>query len=117
MRNVTAAHSGLLRLLHLGTLATALVLSAHVESAAGLQAGKQSWTTVPDYRVYDPAATDSGFGRFSRMRLGENGTRIVVKHAGIVGVTPVWEIFVFSPEGRLLSALGAADCRTDSAGP
>ena len=109
MRNVTAAHSGLLRLLHLGTLATALVLSAHVESAAGLQAGKQSWTTVPDYRVYDPAATDSGFGRFSRMRLGENGTRIVVKHAGIVGFTPVWEIFVFSPEGRLLSALGAAD--------
>ena len=71
MRNGGTAPSGPLWLLRLGTLAMALVLSAHVESAAGLQAGNQSWTTAPDYRVYDPAATDSGFGRFSRMRVGE----------------------------------------------
>ena len=109
MRSGGTAPSGPLWLLRLGTLAMALVLSAHVEFAAGLQAGKQSWTTAPDYRVYDPAATDSGFGRFSRMRVGENGTRVVVRHAAIVGVTPVWKIFVFSPEGRLLSTLGSAD--------
>ena len=82
MRNGRTAPSGLLWLLRLGPLATALVLSAHVGSAAGLQAGKQSWTTAPDYRVYDPAATDSGFGRFSRMRVGENGTRVVRQARG-----------------------------------
>ena len=54
----------------LGTLAMVLAPCGHVESAAGLQAGKQPWTTAPGYRIDEPEGTSSGFGRFSRMRVG-----------------------------------------------
>ena len=91
------------------TLAMVLVPCAHVESVAGLQAGKQSWTTAPDYRIDEPEGTDTGFGRFSRMRVGGNGTRIVVQDNKIVGTSVTWRILVFSPEGRLSATLDAAD--------
>ena len=99
MIDVRTAPSFPVRLLCPGMLAVALVLSAHVESVAGLQAGMQSWTTTPDYRIDEPEGSDSGFGRFSRMRVGENGTRIVVRDSKAVGASVTWRILVFSPQG------------------
>ncbi len=93
----------------LGTLAMVLAPCGHVESAAGLQAGKQPWTTAPGYRIDEPEGTASGFGRFSRMRVGGNGTRIVVQDNKVVGASVTWRIMVFSPEGRLSATLDATD--------
>lgn len=117
MRNVRMAPPLPVRLLCPGTLAMALVLSAQVESVAGLQAGMRSWTTVPDYRIDEPEGSDSGFGRFSRMRVGENGTRIVVQDIKVVGASVTWRILIFSPQGRLLATLDAADVPGDFSAP
>ncbi|MYA65243.1 MAG: hypothetical protein F4139_04625 [Gemmatimonadetes bacterium] len=114
MRNGRTAAPASLWLLRLGTLAMVLVLSAHVESAAGLQA---AWTTTPDYRIAEPEGTDSGLGRFSRMRIGGKGTRVVVQDSEIVEATPTWRILVFSPEGNLLSTLDAADVPREFSAP
>ena len=116
MRNGRTAPPAPLWLLRLGTLVV-LVFSARVESAAGLQAGRESWTTVPDYRIDEPEGTDSGFGRFSRMRVGGNGTRVVVEDNKVVGASVTWRILVFSPDGSLLSTLDAADVPGDSSAP
>ncbi len=69
----------------------------------------EPWTTAPGYRIDEPEGTSSGFGRFSRMRVGGNGTRIVVQDNKVVGASVTWRILVFSPEGRLSATLDAAD--------
>ena len=81
MRNGRTAPPASPWLLCLRTLAVVLVLYAHVESAAGLQTRGQPWISIPDYRIYAPDGTDSGFGRFSRMRrwlLGETHRGVIV---------------------------------------
>lgn len=117
MRNGGTASPFPVWLLSLGTLAMAPVWAAHAESVAGVQAGKQSWTAVPDYRIDEPERTDSGFGRFSRMRVGENGTRIVVQDNKVVGASVTWRILVFSLRGRLLATLDAADVPGEFSAP
>lgn len=117
MRKGRTAPPAPLWLLRLATVAIVLVLSAHVESAAGLQAGKQSCTTAPAYRIDEPEGTDSGFGRFSRMRVGEDGTRIVVQDNKVVGASVTWRILVFSREGSLLATLDAADVPREFSAP
>ena len=109
MRNGRPAHPTGKCLRCLRTLAIVLVPCADVESAAGLQAGRQSWTTAQDHRIDEPEGTDLGFGRFSRMRVGGNGTRIVLQDNKVVGTSVTWRILVFSPEGRLFTTLDAAD--------
>ena len=84
-------------------------LVVHGESAAALQAGAQSWTTVPDHRIDQPEGAEAGFGRWSSMRIGASGTRVVVRDAEIVEASPVWRILVFSPEGELVATVDPED--------
>ena len=78
-----------------------------LDAAAGSQI--EAWTTRPAYRIDDPEGTDAGFGAFSRLRVGGNGTRIVVWDADIINAAPVSKIQVHSPEGALLVPLAPED--------
>lgn len=51
----------------------------HLDAVAGSQT--EVWTTRPAYQIDNPEGTDGGFGSFRRMRIGGNGTRLVVQDA------------------------------------
>lgn len=114
MRNRRIASRAWLRTLCLGTMTIPLAFPAHLEATAGLQTG--TWTTRPEYRIDGPAGAEGGFGAFSRLRVDETGTRLVVQDSEIVewdaevaGGTPIWKILVYSTEGAPLATLEPED--------
>ena len=107
MRNRGAICRAWLWPLCITTTTMPLASPAHLEAAAGFQT--EAWTTRPEYRIDEPEGTDGGFGSFSRLRVGGNGTRVVVLDVEIVDAAPVWKIQVYSRDGAPVVTLTAED--------
>ena len=90
-------------------VALVATVAVHGESAAALQAGARYWTTAPDHRIDAPGRAEGVLGEWSNMRIGGNGTRVVVRDAEIVEDSLVWRIVVFSPEGELVATVDPED--------
>lgn len=88
--------------------------SPPLKAAATLQAG--AWTTRPAYWIDGAEETDGGFGDFSRLRVGRNGTRVVVLDVEIVDAAPVSKVLVYSPEGALLVNLAPEELSSGLSG-
>ena len=89
-------------------------LSACIAPADALAAiqviGESSWTTQPEYRIEDPVSGGGGFGEFSRLRVGLDGSRVVILEREIAsGITPVWALSVWAVGGSRLLSMGADD--------
>ena len=65
--------------------------------------GEGSWTVQAEYRIENPDRPDEGFDRFTAVRVGANGDRIVATDGSRSGRVRVW-----SPEGALLRSVGSA---------
>ena len=104
------------------TVPSALVLLVVAAGADGLRGtgavAAQTWTTQPDYRIDAPGDGASGFGRGSYLRVGPDGTRIVVLDSEPVDYTAtVWRILVFSPDGGPVLHMGPDDFPADPGAP
>ncbi len=87
----------------------------HLRATAGQQT--PVWTSTPVHRIGHPGGIDAGFGSLSRLRVGGNGTRLVVWDAEIVGATPEWKILIYSAVGSLLLAFPSDDVRNGFGAP
>lgn len=99
-----------------------LILLAFALGTDGLRGtaavSAQAWTTRPELRIDAPGDTSSGFGRGSYLRVGPDGTRIVVWDAEPVDyTTTVWRIRVYSPDGGLVLDMGPDDFPDDPGQP
>ncbi len=99
-----------------------LILLAFAVGMDGLRGtgavSAQDWTTRPELRINAPGDTSSGFGRGSYLRVGPDGTRIVVWDAEPVDyTTTVWRIRVYSRDGGLILDMGPDDFPDDLGQP
>ena len=99
-----------------------LALPVFAAGAHGLRetgsAAAQDWTTRPEFRLDAPGDPTTGFGRASHLRVGPDGTRIVVRDAEPLDyTTTVWRILVYSSDGGLVLNMGPDDFPADLGTP
>ena len=82
------------------------MVAAHDE-AAGSDPGTGAWTTRVDHRIEDTRNEGEGFDRFTLVRVGAGGTRVVTTDGIRSGVVRVW-----APDGELLLSVGSDEQRT-----